>query len=1122
MTTLALLLRTLRHFRLANLAVAAGMVVATAVLTGAMMVGDSVRGSLGDLAAQRLGPVDHALVAPRFFSDTLAQRLVKSSAFSGAFDGAHAGILVRGGAGNVNAATGEPDQRTAGVQIAALEGDWSNVAPDACVINGELAASLPAVRRGSDVQLWVPLTQDGPRDAALSRRGRGDVTNSMQAKCARIASEPGFLSMFNLAGGQRLGRNAWANLGDLQDTVGQSGRANVILVHAKPGHGTEKDAQTLNRILHDTVDLDDYGLSFTTSPDKTEAILNSADTYLSPSIIAAALPPTTAAAAAVTRVSSYLMNTVADVSSGKTIHYAMIAGISALGGKPLPRDEIALNQWTADHLGAKPGDTISLAFYHRQPNGDLKEIPAGIPFKVGRILPMTGLGADPSLTPTYKGLTDSDTVREWKEPEGLRINRDWVTKDDEDYWKQYKAAPKLFVSLEAAHELWAGPYGEVTSIRLPAERQKDFAEALRRQIDPAAMGLTFRAVRADQLAASSGGTDFGELFLYFSFFLIVAAVLLVAMLFRLSIEQRARQLGVMAAIGFAPKRLRRLALVEGMIVAAAGAAIGLLAAIAYTAAMMAGLRTWWVGAVGTTQMRLHVVPMTLAIGFVSSLLVAAGAILWGVWRVGRVAPAQLLAGGWGTETKITSRRKWAAWIGWGLIAVAGGLLAAGAAKAMEPQGAFLGGGTSLLLGGLILVSARLRPRTPSPRTPGEGRGGGLRTAAATSVLSLGFRNASRHVARSTLTMGLIAFATFTLVTVAAFRGQGAIDTGDPKSGAGGYRLMLTADIPLLGDPGTPAGRNVLAVANPDDSLWSRLKFTPMRRWAGEDISCLNLTRPGSPTILSVPESMVQRDAFTFARTIKKVANPWTLLNEKRDGNAVPVIADDETAEWIMHLGLGKTLDVTDQTGSPRKLVLVATLAGSIFQGQLLMGEENFLRLFPSQSGAGVVLVDVDPKDQAAAQTMLATELGDFSVSVDRTADVLAMYKNVQNTYLSTFQVLGSLGLLLGTVGLAVVLLRGLVERKAELAMLAAIGFRRIDRLRMVLSENVLLLLCGLLVGAICAAVAVLPELIQSARKVHMLQLLATLAAVLALGLISLALAVWFGNRHITAADLRAE
>ena len=75
MTKLRLILRNLVYFRWANLAVAVGMAVATAVLTGALMVGDSVRGSLRALAVQRLGPVDHALVATRFFEQSLVERM---------------------------------------------------------------------------------------------------------------------------------------------------------------------------------------------------------------------------------------------------------------------------------------------------------------------------------------------------------------------------------------------------------------------------------------------------------------------------------------------------------------------------------------------------------------------------------------------------------------------------------------------------------------------------------------------------------------------------------------------------------------------------------------------------------------------------------------------------------------------------------------------------------------------------------------------------------------------------------------------------------------------------------------------------------------------------------------
>lgn len=1111
MSKLSLLLQNLRYFRWSNLAVAIGMVVATAVLTGAMMVGDSVRQSLRVLAVERLGPVDHALVASRFFGQSLADRIAASAEFTKSFEQIHAGILVKGGA-----STEDHKQRTAGVQIGALAGNWVPVAKNSCVINTEIASSLPAIKPGEKVVYAIPKLEEGPRDATLARRGRGDVISdiTVQPQVSRIAKAPEFEAMFNLSGGQRTPRNAWLNLADLQEAVGQPDRANILLVHAKATETDITQSAILQQIMHNVVTLDDYGLKLSAGG-QHESILTSADTYLPKAITEAAIQAAKKVGTYAHPVSSYLVNTVQNVAAKKSIHYAMIAGLGSPDDKPLEDDEIILNQWAADQLTAKVGDEIRLDYYHREIDGNLKEVAGnrpglGLVFHVARIVPMAGFGNDPSLTPAYKGLTDSGRISDWEAPAGLTIRKDWVTKDDEAYWKQYKAAPKLFVSLEAARKLWGGPFGDVTSLRIPADKAREFSAELLKQIDPSTMGMTFRPIRAEQLAASSGSTDFAELFIAFSFFLIMAAVLLVAMLFRLNIEQRARQLGLMAAIGFTPRALRWMALKEGMVIAVIGTLIGLGAAVGYTALMMAGLRTWWFGAVGTSAMHLHVLPMTLIYGFITSLIMAALAILWGVWRVGRTPAGTLLAGGWATPTLgMKTRGKWGMRIGWALLILSGAMLACGLLKVISAQEAFLGGGTLLLIAALILMAGQLRPKHGA--------------SISDSFSSLGFRNASRHTARSVLTMGLIAFATFALVTVAAMRGKAQEATGDKKSGAGGYRLMAQADIPLLGDLNTPAGRDVLAVGNPNDPLWSRLHFTPMRRWAGEDISCLNLTKPGSPTLLSVPPGMADRSAFSFARSQKKVENPWKLLEDvdlAKDG--IPVIADDETAEYILHLGLGQSIEITDQTGIRRKLILVATLSGSVFQGELLMAESNFLRLFPSQSGAGVVMIDVEPQDETAAANMLSSELGDFSVTVDRTADILALYGNVQNAYLSTFQVLGSLGLLLGTVGLAVVLLRGLVEQKAELAMLAAIGFRRMDRLRIVLAENALLLLLGLGIGTVCAIIAMLPALLQAGRRIHLVQLLVTLLGILTLGLASLVVAIWFGGKNITAADLRSE
>jgi ABC-type antimicrobial peptide transport system permease subunit len=68
-----------------------------------------------------------------------------------------------------------------------------------------------------------------------------------------------------------------------------------------------------------------------------------------------------------------------------------------------------------------------------------------------------------------------------------------------------------------------------------------------------------------------------------------------------------------------------------------------------------------------------------------------------------------------------------------------------------------------------------------------------------------------------------------------------------------------------------------------------------------------------------------------------------------------------------------------------------------------------------------------------------------------------------------------LGLLLGTVGLAAAILRGVLERRGELALLRACGFRDRRLGRLLLLENLLLLLIGLAIGLACAALALVPQ-----------------------------------------------
>ena len=121
---------------------------------------------------------------------------------------------------------------------------------------------------------------------------------------------------------------------------------------------------------------------------------------------------------------------------------------------------------------------------------------------------------------------------------------------------------------------------------------------------------------------------FGEHFWYFSFFLVVSALLLIALFFKLGVEQRAREVGLLRAVGFTPTGVRQLFLREGLLLAVLGSALGIVGAIAYASLIMTALVTWWVDAVGTTALTLHVSWISLASGIAGGLGAAAACIWW--------------------------------------------------------------------------------------------------------------------------------------------------------------------------------------------------------------------------------------------------------------------------------------------------------------------------------------------------------------------------------------------------------------------------------------------------------------------------------------------------------------
>src|SRR5687767_14339349 len=98
MTPFRFVVASLRHYRRIHLAVALGVAIATAVLTGALLVGDSVRGSLRDLTLERLGRIDSALVSGQMFREELADELASDADFKRHFTDTVPAILITGSA----------------------------------------------------------------------------------------------------------------------------------------------------------------------------------------------------------------------------------------------------------------------------------------------------------------------------------------------------------------------------------------------------------------------------------------------------------------------------------------------------------------------------------------------------------------------------------------------------------------------------------------------------------------------------------------------------------------------------------------------------------------------------------------------------------------------------------------------------------------------------------------------------------------------------------------------------------------------------------------------------------------------------------------------------------------
>ena len=1080
-----LILRNFSYYKRLHIGTILGTAVCTAIITGALIVGDSVRGSLRDIVTDRLGPFDHAIeLEHRFFRETLAVKLSRET------DTPVSAMLQTDG---IALSPGSNSKvrpiRILGIdQSFALSSGNSDIfhqlSDETVLINEQLAGELD-LNTGDEILVRFRNISFMPSETPIA--GKSDNLFSRRFKISAIIGT-GDLGNFSLRINQVSPNNIFISAQVLSGLMDLNGFANTLLFANKKDINTG----TLQKSLHKIWKITDAGFDLRLLSNNRAIELSSRGIFFN--------------------AGDFSGEDLRQFSPGPVLTYlvsALTAGkrstpysfVSAPGAPVVPPsmkdDEIIINSWLAEDLKRSSGDSLILEYLVPAINQKLET--RSRRFLIHSVVPLKGIYADRTLMPDFPGISDVDNCRDWDSD--LPIDLKKIRRKDENYWDEYGGIPKAFVTISAAQSMWQNRFGNCTSIRYQHGSAEQIQEKLTSATDPERFGFTIIPVKDIGIRATEESVDFSGLFIGLSFFVIIAALLLVSMLYNFSVQIRSKETGLYFALGFSRLMIFKLLTIEGFLLALTGGFIGILLSLFYTQFVLMALKTIWYGAVGTSTLQIHVIPQTILTGFLAGLLSALVTILLVIRRFSKIAVSSLQSGehmGFGLSHH---RRRIEIGVALVLAIIAVlTILLTDPGRSKEAAGSFFLAGFSALLAGIMFIDTLLIGSS------------GTATNRLRSLFGITLSNIGRRRGRSLTLTGILASSVFIIFTVGANRLNVDERDQENRSGTGGYQFYAETVFPVSGN----LNDHEFASLSGLDPGKSPDHFVQLRVAGRDDASCLNLNRVSAPRLIGVdPKEFSRTHRFNFVNYADRNNNtdPWLELENVYPDKVIPGIADETVIIWGLGKSVGDTIIYLDESGNLLKIRLIAGLENSVFQGSILISERNLLTCFPGISGYQIFLAE----GGADLADRLSWALQNYGLSLNRAAHRLAIFNRVQNTYLSIFLILGAMGLILGTIGLAVVVTRNIDERRNELAILRVIGFERKTLTVFLLWEHVALISSGFLTGFISAILAVYPAISSGNGETS----LTTLIILISMLFTNALLWSWLAVRHALRSDLIA-
>lgn len=551
-----------RYYRL----VAAAVILMMAVLSGSLLLGDSVRGTLRDRVAERLDGAETVITSGTdFLSEAVLQQPV--------LEGARGYLLAQGFVSD--------EGRLLPVYVWGTDNDSLSVGQ--CLVNEPLRNRL---RQQSDLVLHLP-------SHSLVPSGSLFVTKSYATQLRlHVGGTKDVLHGGNLLlkNEQALPLNVFLSRAELAEAMDLQGKLNVILT---------------DRVVSEADILQGWQPQWAGIHVSDTSLV--ADRIFLPSSLVDSL-------ASCVRYFSYLVNDLTQQTD--TVPYSFVTAVESWQGEPLTGRDMILADYTAQRLHVGVGDSVDMSYFVAH---DLKNLDtASRRFCVKRVVPLADFMQDSLLVTSFPGLSHVEKCTDWDSD--LPIKMDRVHKVDEDYWYAYQQLPKALVAYDAVIDHWGNSFGIATALRFTNQSQP---------VDSASLHFSLAAIRAsDALTLAGSGTDFSSLFMALGFFIIVSAILLMRSPLQEMLAERAGEIRLYAQLGYRRHRIYRIFFREVMAVVLLASPLGVLAGMAYSWLTLWLLGNVWSGATHTEGFALHVQPLTLLLGWLVGLLVCVLTLLW--------------------------------------------------------------------------------------------------------------------------------------------------------------------------------------------------------------------------------------------------------------------------------------------------------------------------------------------------------------------------------------------------------------------------------------------------------------------------------------------------------------